>query len=252
MSNRSAVIVGATRNLGLYVAVSLDAQGWSVVGVGRTATDENSEVGNVKFEQMDLSSPESVGALGDLLRNVSPDLIVYNAVSYGHSEPGAESLEDLERMFRVNTLIPYLCISDYFESHLDASKTSCVVINSDSIFHANRNVGSYAASKAALKVMTSALADICRERGGATATLLLGPLADEKKLKECARIAKKSDTTVEQVVKALLRRGNPFFMREEFFQFDECCRSIQYIYDLRRTANGMVCKLDGGSSGSLF
>ncbi len=252
MSVRSAVIVGATRNLGLHIALSLDAQGWSVVGVGRSAMDHNTDVGNVRFEQMDLSNPCSVDELGNLLQDVSPDLIVYNAVAYGPHDIGSQSLEELERMFRINTLMPYLCISAYFDNHPCASKTSCVMINSDSIFHANRQVGSYAASKAALKVMTFALADICRVRGGAAATLLLGPLADEKKLEDCARIAKKNGTTVEKVIKALLRRGHPFFLREEFFQFEECYRSIEYIYGLKRAANGMVCKLDGGSSGSLF
>ena len=251
MSTRSAVIVGATRNLGLHVAIELDSRDWSVVGVGRSDMIDT-PAGRIRFERMDLGRPEAVNELGALLRDVSPDLIVHNAVTYGSRSPGPQTLEGLETMFRVNTLIPYLCISEYFDSQADASKTSCVVINSDSIFHANRHVGSYAASKAALKVMTSAIADICREKGGAVATLLLGPLADEQKLEECSRVAKKSGLTVEEVVKRFLRRSNPFILRDRFFQADECLRSIEYIYALGAAANGMVCKLDGGSSGSLY
>lgn len=185
----------------------------------------------------------------ELLRETTPDLIVSNPVTYGPDSPDNLDLTALEEIFRVNTLVPYLALSDYFGT---APRTNCVIINSDSMFHANRRVGPYAASKAALKVLTTALAEICRDKGGAVSTLLLGLLADDRKMKDCARIAENNGITVEDVSKAFLKKSNPFYLKESFLQFEECFRSIEYIHELGEAANGMVCKLDGGASGSLF
>jgi NAD(P)-dependent dehydrogenase (short-subunit alcohol dehydrogenase family) len=246
MTQGTAVVIGATRNLGLYISRKLAERGWSVVGIGRSAPEDTHAV---RFVPVDLAQAGAVDALIDLLRETSPDLIVSNAVTYGPDAPSNLDLAAVEEMFRVNTLVPYLALSGYIEN---APGTNCVIINSDSIFHANRQVGPYAASKAALKILTTALADTCRVKGGAVSTLLLGPLADYRKMRDCARIAEKNDLAVEDVIKALLKKGNPFYLKESFLQFEECFRSIEYIHGLGVAANGMVCKLDGGASGSLY
>lgn len=246
MTHGTAVVIGATRNLGLYVARKLAHHGWSVVGIGRSVPEDAQ---TVRFVPLDLAHPGAADVLTDLLREAEPGLIVSNVVTYGPDAPGNLDLGAIEVMFRVNTLVPYLALSAYIET---APKTSCVIINSDSMFHANRQVGPYAASKAALKVLTTALADTCRAKGGAVSTLLLGPLADDRKMRECARIAEKNGLAIEVVINALLKKGNPFYLKESFLQFEECLRSIEYIHSLGAAANGMVCKLDGGASGSLY
>lgn len=246
MTQGTAVVIGASRNLGLYVTRQLADRGWSVVGIGRSAP---ANAHGVRFVLVDLAQAGAVDAIIDLLREAEPDLIVSNAVSYGPDSPSDLDLATVEAMFRVNTLVPYLALTAYFET---APGTNCVIINSDAMFHANRRVGPYAASKAALKVLTTALADTCRTKGGAVSTLLLGPLADNRKMRDCARVAEKNGLAVEDVIKMLLKKGNPFYLKDSFLQFEECFRSIEYIHGLGAAANGMVCKLDGGASGSLY
>jgi NAD(P)-dependent dehydrogenase (short-subunit alcohol dehydrogenase family) len=249
MVKKTAVVIGATRNLGLYVAQRLADQDWSVVGIGRAVPMEAT---GIQFVPLDLTRDDSVGTLITILKDTAPDLIVSNAVTYGSYGQGVSDIRGIEEMFRVNALVPFLALSAHLETTPASAETSCVIVNSDAIFHANRRVGPYAASKAASKVLSTALADICRGKRGAVATLLLGPLADERKLQDCARVAEKNGLPVEAVVKTLLKKGNPFYLKETFLQFDECFRSIEYIQGLGAAANGMVCKLDGGASGSLY
>lgn len=217
-----------------------------MIGVGRSVQEDTH---GVRVIPIDLAQADAPDALIELLRETTPDLIVNNAVTYGPDSPDNLDLTALEEIFRVNTLVPYLALSNYFET---APRTNCIIINSDSMFHANRRVGPYAASKAALKVLTTALADICRNKGSAVSTLLLGPLADDRKMRDCARIVERNGITVGDVSKAFLKKSNPFYLKESFLQFEECFRSIMYIHGLGEAANGMVCKLDGGASGSLF
>ena len=48
-----------------------------------------------------------------------------------------------------------------------------------------------------------------------------------------------------------LRRSNPFLVVTDLIDLDACYETVRHIVDLGKTANGMLCKLDGGSSGSL-
>jgi hypothetical protein len=84
------------------------------------------------------------------------------------------------------------------------------------------------------------------------ATLLLGPLADERKLHELSEIARRRGTSTAEVTKAFLRKANPSYVTDSLIDLDACFRSVEYIAGLGRSANGMVCRVDGGSAGSLI
>jgi hypothetical protein len=48
-----------------------------------------------------------------------------------------------------------------------------------------------------------------------------------------------------------LRKSNPDLVIDEFIDFESCYRSVVYLTELGAIANGMLCRLDGGSAGSL-
>jgi hypothetical protein len=134
----------------------------------------------------------------------------------------------------------------------DADFLSCVFINSEAVFHADQDSCTYAASKAALRVLTAGLSASVRDGNAAMATLLLGPLADQSRLDEARSIAEKKGITPTQVVKLYLRTTKPGMVIDDLIDYESCFMSINYIYELGRAANGMVCRLDGGSGGSLI
>lgn len=79
----------------------------------------------------------------------------------------------------------------------------------------------------------------------------LVPLADDKKRMEFRAIAQKRGMTEDQVLRPFLERSNPSFVIKSLIQYGPCLQSIKYIASLGQAANGMMCKLDGGSSGTL-
>jgi len=81
---------------------------------------------------------------------------------------------------------------------------------------------------------------------------MLGPLADQSKLDEARSIAEKKGMTPTEVIKLFLRKAKPNLVIDDFIDYESCFMSIKYIHGLGRAANGMVCRLDGGSGGSLI
>ncbi|WP_410676934.1 SDR family NAD(P)-dependent oxidoreductase [Amycolatopsis sp. cmx-4-68] len=242
---RRALVVGGSRGFGARLVNRLSENGWAVTATGRRPRSDTSLVDRVDYEQIDLAADTAVRDLLEFLRSLRPRLVVFNAAAYPTAEP---DLAECEVVFRVNALVPHHVFADY----LPGAECTCVLINSDSIYHANRTSGVYAASKAALRVLTSALADRCRGSRACAATLLLGPLADERKAKQFERIAQQRQMTPEEVEKAFLRRANPSYVVDSLIDLEACVRTVEYLVDLGTQANGMLCRLDGGSAGSLL
>ena len=250
MCRKRALITGASHGLGAHLADRLDAEGWHVIGLGRRPASDCCGAAAIEYIQADLSVPEVIDALPARIGE-SPDLIVHNAVSYPDFD-ATPALAEMETVFRVNTFAPYQLTLGLLEAKPEDKFCSCIVLNSESIYHADHRSGLYAASKAALRVLTAALASACRSRNASVSTLLLGPLADPKKVEGLRRVAEKKGVTEEDITKVFLRKSNPDLVIDTLIDLESCFRSVIYVVSLGRIANGMVCKLDGGSSGSLI
>jgi NAD(P)-dependent dehydrogenase (short-subunit alcohol dehydrogenase family) len=225
------------------------AQGWEVTALGRRPAAETTLPAEVEYIQADLSLPETLEWLPEKIGEV-PDLIVYNAVRYPDHSANTPSIGDIETVFRVNTFVPYRLLSELLTRPREKF-CACVVVNSDSMYHAREQTGVYSASKAALRVLTGALADACRGHNASVSTLLLGPLADPKKVAGLRRVAEQRGSTEAEVTRAFLRRSNTNLVIDALIDFDSCFRSLMHMAELGPVANGMMCRLDGGSSGGL-
>lgn len=248
---KNAIIIGASQGLGRYLATRLAERGWEVTGTGRRSLEDVGNALSFEYIQADLSEMATLDLLSRLFGDKRPDLIVHNAVTYGEFRKPGPTLNELETIFRVNALLPYRLLLEYLSAVPQDGFTSCIVVNSDSIYHANQHSGVYAASKAALRVLTTALADFCQSKNASVSTLLLGPLADQKKADEFRRIAEQKGVSEHEIMRLFLRRSNPSLVIDSLIEFEPCFQSIEYIASLGLAANGMVCRLDGGSSGSL-
>jgi NAD(P)-dependent dehydrogenase (short-subunit alcohol dehydrogenase family) len=247
---QTALVIGASRGVGAHIANRLSEEGWKVRGIGRRPFESIAPEPKFEYVRADISHPNALDqVLGDFGR--IPDLVVHNAV-----QPTGDStsidLEHLESAFRVNALMPYLITRELLARKPDTDFLSCVFINSEAIYHADQHSCSYAASKAALRVLSAGLSASVREGNAALATLMLGPLADQSKLDEVRSIAEQKGVTPTEVIRLFLRKVKPNSMIDDFIDYESCFTSIKYIHGLGRAANGMVCRLDGGSGGSLI
>lgn len=247
-----AFVFGASGGLGSHLASRLAEEGWAVTGTGRRAPTNVELPQAVRYLQADLRENADIQELAAHLLKIDPDLVVHSAVSYGdHTHHVQRQIDDLAFTFRVNAMAPYVLIRDHLHAMPPERACSYVIVNSDSIHHANETSAEYAASKAALRVLTAGLASACRDRQSSVSTLSLGPLADPRKINEILAISARRQIPPEELVRSFLARSNPSLVITELIDLECCFQSVQHIVSLGRTANGMELRLDGGSSGSL-
>ena len=106
---RTLLVTGANRGLGLEFARQYHAAGWTVIGTAREpeSASELKALG-VRVEALDVASGESVAALARRLADVPIDLLTNNAgVSGSGGKPLQEvDLAEYERVMQVNAIGP--------------------------------------------------------------------------------------------------------------------------------------------------
>ncbi|MFJ3694647.1 SDR family NAD(P)-dependent oxidoreductase [Streptomyces sp. NPDC090052] len=113
MSAKTALIVGASRALGLALAAEYTRRGWDVIGTvrgeSRTGLHELAEKsgGSVTVESLDMTRPEQITALRDRLAGRTLDLLFVNAgITRGNIPVGDVPEEMFVEVMVTNALSP--------------------------------------------------------------------------------------------------------------------------------------------------
>jgi NAD(P)-dependent dehydrogenase (short-subunit alcohol dehydrogenase family) len=184
MSNvtETALIVGASRGLGLGLAREYSSRGWRVIGTVRSASpaaglhalaDETK--GRVRIEMVDINVPEQVAALRERLAGEPLHLLFVNAgISNGIGETvPLSSTEAFTRLMVTNALSPLR----FIEAFADLVPTNGVIAAmSSGLGSVTNNTRAgweiYRASKAALNTM---LRSFAVRRGDGRTVLAVAP-----------------------------------------------------------------------------
>ena len=163
---RTALITGASRGLGLALARALADEGWTLIIDARgeealeSARAELAEQARVVAIPGDVSDPAHRVALADAARDAGGlDALVNNASILGPSPQPAlldYPLDVLEEVYRANTLAPLALI----QVLRDELKQDARILNvtSDAAVEPYEGWGGYGSSKAALEQLSNILA----------------------------------------------------------------------------------------------
>ena len=247
MSNRVAIVTGASRGIGRAVALGLAQNGWHVaINYARSADaaeevkrDIESRGGRALAVQADVSktddrkrlvdeTAQSLGPIALLVNNagVAPDV---------RADILDASEESFDRLININLKGPYF-LTQLVARAMIAAKTPGKIVNITSVsaYTASTNRGDYCVSKAGLAMMTKLYAARLAEHGinvyeirpGVIETDMTGPVK-----------AKYDDLIFNKDLTPIRRWG----------QADDVARAVVAIaMDLLPFSTGEVINVDGG------
>ena len=107
---KTALIIGASRGLGLGLVKQLLQDGWDVTATVRdpSKADALKAVGPVQIEKLDMDDQQAVIALSQRLKDRTFDLLFVNAGVKGpaNQEPGHATLAEVGQLFFTNAVAP--------------------------------------------------------------------------------------------------------------------------------------------------
>ena len=160
---KTVLITGANRGLGLEFARQYAADGWQVIGtVRRPDSADDLKALDVEVLQLDVSDPASIAGLAASLEGRPLDLLINNAGIFPRVSTLAEvDFEDVERTYVVNTVGP-MRVTRALLPNLRLGRTKQVVSITSGLGSIANNTGGrfygYRESKAALNMFNKSLA----------------------------------------------------------------------------------------------
>lgn len=214
--SKNILVTGVSQGLGLAIAESIVAAGWSVYGVSRQHSPEYSALqqkhpGRVHFHAFDLAGVDQVK--DDLFGKFLP----FSVPLHGYVNNAAMAYDDivtnldasrLRAMFDVNVFAPMM-VTKYAIRHMlfNRMQGSILHISSISVHTGYKGLAMYASTKGALEAFSKNTAREWGERGvrsncvvaGFMETAMNGKLSEEQRQRIYNRTALKRATTVGSV-----------------------------------------------------
>lgn len=160
------LITGANRGIGLELVKRLRARGDTVLATTRTGSDADLAALGARVLKLEVSDEDSVAALGAGLTSTPVDVLINNAgVGSEASSIKDQTLEELTRVFTVNTFAPILIAKACLPALRAGQRRIIMNVSSQLASIANNTGGSsypYRGSKTALNQLTACLANELR------------------------------------------------------------------------------------------
>ncbi len=161
MTAKKALIVGASRGLGLGLATALSNEGWHVTATVRDPqrADALKILDNVLIEQLDIDNLHAIQVLHQRLSAETFDLVFINAGIKGPDDqtPGNASLAEIGQLFMTNSVAP-INVAQAFVANIrkDGGILAFMSSRLGSVTIPNApQLALYKASKAALNSLTN-------------------------------------------------------------------------------------------------
>jgi len=175
MTNRTILITGANRGIGLKLTEQFAEDGWQVLACCRNPADAEqlralAERGlAIELHALDVTNYDQMATLADQLRGKSIDVLLSNAGIYGSKGAGFGKVdaEEWRQVLEVNTIAPLILVQAFVEQ-VAASQQKLVAIISSKVgsIADNSSGGSYMyrSSKTAVNQVVKSLSIDLAER----------------------------------------------------------------------------------------
>ncbi len=168
---KTVLIVGASRGLGLGLAKQFSSEGWKVIATVRNAQQAEalSQIPDARLEILDMTDAAAVDGLAKRLKDTQLDVLFVNAGIAGpQSKPASQASEaDVGQLFFTNAVAP-LYLAQQLLPAVNAERGAIVFMSSIlGSVEAGPGMGMplYGASKAALNHMTRTFVSELGETG---------------------------------------------------------------------------------------
>ena len=190
LKNKTILITGASKGIGLELSKQLDSEGVNLILVGRNFS-EKPFVDKHSYIEADLLTAKGISTVKNSIKNKSIDVLC-NVAGIGVYKSLEElTTKELEESIRVNTIAPFELIKLTYEK-LKASEIGLVInIGSGEGTMPFKNRSVYCASKYALRGLSLSLSEeyldtkphICLITLGSTMTTFGGKSIEEQQKK---------------------------------------------------------------------
>ena len=164
MADKSVLIIGASRGIGLGLATEFSSRGWRVIASERSRSDDLHALAQgkpVEIVTVDVTEPDSYEGLAAKLGEKSLDAIIVNAGVTGAAHQSAEQAtdEDIAQVMQTNAYGPVRMARSLLPAIKDGGMLGFMSSLMGSIADSSGGFEFYRVSKASLNMLAKGIAE---------------------------------------------------------------------------------------------
>lgn len=260
LEGKTAFISGSTKGIGFAIARQLLAEKAQVIVNGRSesAIVEAKAILQKEFPNgvisgftCDFAKPDEIKQLLGKLPKI--DLLINNVGIYRSGFFSEASDDDWSHQFEVNVMSGVRLSRSLLPKMLDANWGRVVFMSSECASLVPEDLIPYSTTKAALHAISRGLAQMTKGTGVTVNTVVPGSTLSEGAKDFLSAAAKKENKSPEQVEKEFFTDVRTSSLLQRFASVEEVAATVTYLCSpLAAATNGVVFKVDGGSTGGIM
>jgi NAD(P)-dependent dehydrogenase (short-subunit alcohol dehydrogenase family) len=249
LKGKTALVSGSTAGIGLAIARGLAQEGAKVVINGRTQKRVDDAVRQCPGDVMGVAADLGTSQGADQMLAAVPhvDILVNNL---GIFEPKAFSDitdDDWRRFFEVNVMSGVRLSRAYLPSMLKKNWGRILFVSSESGLQIPAEMIHYGMTKTAQLAVARGLAESVGGTGVTVNSVLPGPTMSEGVTGFVEGLAKRSNSTAQQVEKEFFQTMRPSSILKRFATTEEVAAMVVYLCGVPASATtGAALRVDGG------
>jgi len=258
LQDKSALVSGSTKGIGLAVATLLAAEGARVIVNGRTEAAVNEATAEIRSTTPeakldgfagDLSAPEPTAAL--VRRFAAVDILVNNLGIFERKPFEQIADEDWQRFFDINVMSGVRLSRAYLPGMKERNWGRIVFISSESGIQIPPDMIHYGMTKTAQLAISRGLAETCAGTAVTVNAVLPGPTLTHGNKAAIARRA--PGKALAEVEKEFFQVHRPTSLLKRYATPEEVASLVAYVCSpLSSATNGAALRVDGGVVKACF
>jgi len=249
IENKTALITGSSKGIGLAIARLLAEEGANVIVNGRDEGSVKAAAEKIGKSARGVAADVSTAAGCAALVRQAPDVdVLVNNAGIFEPKPFPEIPDaDWERFYQVNVMSGVRLTRAYLPGMLARNWGRVVFISSESGVQIPEEMIHYGMTKAAELALVNGIARLTRGTGVTVNGVLPGPTASEGVTEFVGQLAANSRQTPAEFEREFFRSVRPTSLLQRFATADEVAAMVAYACSsLASATNGAALRVDGG------
>lgn len=249
LENKTALITGSSKGIGLAIAKALAREGARVILNGRSAASTEAAAKQIGPSARGIGADISTAAGCDaLLKQAGPVDILINNAGIFEPKPFTEIPDaDWEKFYQMNVMSGIRLTRALLPTMLKKNWGRIIFISSESGIQVPAEMIHYGMTKAAEIALVNGLARLTQGTAVTVNAVLPGPTASEGVKDFVSALASSAKQTPEEFEKEFFHSVRPTSLLKRFITVEEIANTVAYVASpLASATNGAAVRADGG------
>ncbi|MDM5284699.1 SDR family NAD(P)-dependent oxidoreductase [Peribacillus frigoritolerans] len=260
LKGKTALVTGSTAGIGKAIALTLVAEGATVLINGRREGNVHQTIKEIQTQYPQAILQPAIHDLGTeqgcqqmIEQYPEVDILINNLGIFEPIEYFDIPDEDWFRLFEVNIMSGVRLTRSYLKKMIQKKEGRIIFIASEAAIMPSQEMAHYSATKTMQLSLSRSLAELCKGTNVTVNTVMPGSTLTEGVETMLNSLYPNEQLSIEEAEKRFMKENRPTSIIERFIRPEEIAHLVTFLSSpISSAINGSALRIDGGLVRSVF